>query len=581
MEIIVGIDLGTTNSEIAILRDGSKPEVIPVEGEMIMPSCVGIDPEGRLIVGRTAKNQMISHPEHTVLSIKRRMGEIATITLGDKSFSPEEISSFILAKMKSEAEKYLGHQIAKAVITVPAYFDDAQRNATKDAGVLAGLDVVRIINEPTAAALAYEAGHEENQRILVYDLGGGTFDVSLVVVENGIVEVKASHGDTHLGGDDFDRLLIDYVARRFKEQQGVDLESDLRATNRLWVAVEKAKCTLSDRPFAGIREEFIVGNHHLDMEISRDDYEEMIRPLLRKTMDAVHACLTDSLFLPNAIDKIILVGGATRTPLVTQMLQEDMGIEPHHEISPDLIVAMGAAIQGAAISGVKTKSILVDITPYTFGTRAIAEHEGMMTDDMFVPVIKRNSPLPVSKEELFYTYHDNQEKILVEIFQGEAPLASDNIFIGNFWIKGLSKAGAGSPILLNLELDINGMLKVTAKEKTTGLSKTVTMDTTKKGKVANLEEKRRNIASFMEDDEDTGDEADAFSSGVEDKQTLIVKAKGLRKRAEGLLSGVNEEDAAELSSLLEQSRQAIAAQDWETVAGLNESLSDMLFYLED
>ncbi|OQW98714.1 MAG: heat-shock protein Hsp70 [Desulfobacteraceae bacterium A6] len=581
MEIIVGIDLGTTNSEIAILRDEGKPEVIPVEGEPIMPSCVGIDPEGKLIVGRTAKNQMVSHPENTVLSIKRRMGENTTVTLGGKSFSPEEISSFILARMKSEAEKYLGHPIAKAVITVPAYFDDAQRNATKDAGVLAGLDVVRIINEPTAAALAYEAGHEENQRILVYDLGGGTFDVSLVVVENGIVEVKASHGDTHLGGDDFDRLLIDYVTKRFKEQQGVDLESDLRATNRLWVAVEKAKCTLSDRPFAGIKEEFIVGNHHLDMEISRDDYEEMIRHLLRKTMDAVHACLTDALFLPKAIDKIILVGGATRTPLVTQMLLEDMGIEPHHEISPDLIVAMGAAIQGAAISGVKTKSILVDITPYTFGTRVMAEHEGMMTDDMFVPVIKRNSPLPVSKEELFYTYHDNQEKILVEIFQGEAPLASDNIFIGNFWIKGLSKARAGSPILLNLELDINGMLKVTAKEKVTGLSKTVTMDTTKKGKVLNLEEKRRNIASLLEDDEDDRDEADAFSSDVEDKETLIVRAKGLRKRAEGLLSGVNEEDAAELSSLLEQSRQAIAAQDWETVAGLNESLSDMLFYLED
>ena len=297
-------------------------------------------------------------------------------------------------------------------------------------------------------------------------------------------------------------------------------------------------------------------------------------------MDAVHACLTDSQVLPKAIDKIILVGGATRTPLVTQMLQEDMSIEPHHEISPDLIVAMGAAIQGAAISGVKTKSILVDITPYTFGTRAIAEHEGMMTDDMFVPVIKRNSPLPVGKEELFYTHSDNQEKVLVEIFEGEAPLASDNIFIGNFWIKGLSKARAGSPILLNLELDINGMLKVTAKEKVTGLSKTVTMDTTKKGKVANLEEKRRNIASFLAEDKDDGDEADDFSD-IGDKQTLIAKAKALRKRAETLLASVNEEDAAELSGLLEQCRQAIAAQDWETVAQRNESLSDMLFYLED
>lgn len=255
METIVGIDLGTTNSEIALFKKDGKAEVIPIEGELIMPSCVGIDPTGMLIVGRTAKNQMVSHPDNTVLSIKRRMGEGTKFPLGDKLMSPEEISSLILAKLKSEAERYLGQSIKKAVITVPAYFNDAQRKATKDAGALAGLEVVRIINEPTAAALAYEAGHEENQRILVYDLGGGTFDASLVVVENGVVEVKASHGDTHLGGDDFDLLLMDYVARNFKEKHGVDLlKSDLRTTNRLWVAMEEAKRTLSDRPFAVVRE---------------------------------------------------------------------------------------------------------------------------------------------------------------------------------------------------------------------------------------------------------------------------------------------------------------------------------------
>ncbi|MFA5391728.1 MAG: Hsp70 family protein [Candidatus Omnitrophota bacterium] len=582
METIVGIDLGTTNSEIAIFLEDGKAEVIPVEGELIMPSCVGLDPAGRLIVGRTARNQMVSHPDNTVLSIKRRMGENTTVALGDKSMSPEEISSFILAKLKDAAEKHLGQPITKAVITVPAYFDDAQRKATKDAGALAGLEVIRIINEPTAAALAYEAGHEENQRILVYDLGGGTFDVSLVVVENGVVEVKASHGDTHLGGDDFDRLLIDYVARIFKEKHGVDLlKSDLRATNRLWVAVEAAKRTLSDRPFAVIREEFIFGDYHLDVEISREDYEEMIRPLLRKTMAAVHACLTDALFLPKAINKIILVGGATRTPRVSRMLEEEMGIEPHHEINPDLIVAMGAAIQGAAIGGVKTKSILVDITPYTFGTRAIAEHEGMLTDNCFVPVIKRNSPLPISKEEIFYTNVDNQEEILVEIYQGESPLASDNIFIGEFWIKGLSKAEAGNPILLNLELDVNGILKVTAKEKITGLSKTVTMDTTKTAMAGNLKEKCRNIAALLQGAEAPDDEAPDQPMDMADKNAMISKAKGLRKRAEAMMAGINEEDAAELSHLLEQSRQAIAGQEWETVEKLNESLADMLFYLED
>lgn len=291
VETVIGIDLGTTNSEVAILKEDGKVEIIPVEGEHIMPSCVGLDSEGKLVVGRTAKNQMVSHPENTVLSIKRRMGEKTRVTLGEKSYSPEEISSFILGKMKDEAEKHIGHELTKAVITVPAYFDDAQRKATKDAGALAGLDVVRIINEPTAAALAYEAGHDENRRVLIYDLGGGTFDASLVVIEQGIVEVKASHGDTHLGGDDFDKLLIDYVVNLFQEKHGVDLKTDLRAINRLWVAMEKAKCTLSDRPFAAIREEFLFGDHHLDIEISRAAYEAMIRPFLRKTMDAVHACL--------------------------------------------------------------------------------------------------------------------------------------------------------------------------------------------------------------------------------------------------------------------------------------------------
>lgn len=588
MEIIVGIDLGTTNSEISCLRTEGRPEVIPVEGETIMPSCAGIDHEGRLIVGRTAKNQMAANPEQTILSIKRRMGEKITLPLGDKAFSPEEISSFILGKLKSAAETYLGQKVEKAVITVPAYFDDAQRQATREAGILAGLDVVRIINEPTAAALAYEAGHEEKQRILIYDLGGGTFDASLVEMENGIVEVRSSHGDTRLGGDDFDRLLIDHVVLSFQEKYGIDLKSDLKAVNRLWAAVEKAKRTLSDRPFATIREEFIFGDHHLDVEISREEYEEMIRPLLRKTMTAVHACLKDAMFLPKAIDKIILVGGSTRTPLVARMLAEDMGIEPHHEINPDLIVAMGAAIQGAAMGGAKTKAILVDITPYTFGTRAIGEYAGRLTSDMYVSVIKRNSPLPVGKEELFCTNYDNQQDILVEIFQGDAPLASENIFIGNFWIKGLSKAKAGNLILLNLELDVNGILKVTAKEKATGLARTVTMDTANKGTGTNLEEKRSNVESFLREDDDMeadwddeGDGEEGHGNVAPDKQDLINRAKSLRKRAEGMIPGVNEEDAAELTDLLEKNRRAIAGHDWGTVDRLNESLSDMLFYLED
>ncbi len=589
METIVGIDLGTTNSEIALLRATGRPEIIPVDGEPIMPSCVSVDAEGRLLVGRPARNRMISHPEQTILSIKREMGKQMRIPLGDKSYLPEEISSFILAKLKAAAEQYLGQPVNKAVITVPAYFDDAQRKATREAGILAGLEVVRIINEPTAAALAYEAGHEQNQRILVYDLGGGTFDASIVVMEGGVVEVKASHGDTRLGGDDFDRLLTEHVARIFQERHGVDLLQDLRAANRLRVAVEKAKCALSDRPFASIREEYIWENQHLDLEISREEYEEMIRPLIRRTMDSVHACLTDALYLPKAIDKIILAGGATRTPLVARMLAEDMGKEPRHEINPDLIVAMGAAIQGAASGGMKTGAILVDITPYTFGTRAIGDHEGLPTDNLFVPVIKRNSPLPVSKEELFYTMYENQDKVLVEIYQGEAPLADENIFIGNFWVKGLSKAPAHNPILLKLELDINGILQVTAREKVTGLCRTVTMDIARKGEIRESEEfgDDRETRGFGDGEDDEGEEfieigkAGGKTPPPLERQQMLDQAKSLRKRAEKLLPAAGEEDAGELKDLLERSRRAIAAQNWQAVSELNEAIANLLFYLED
>ncbi len=586
METIVGIDLGTTNSEISFLEDG-KPKVIAIEGDPIMPSCVSIDRMGNLIVGRAAKNQIISDPESTVLSIKRKMGESVRIRLGDREFSPEEISSFILMELKKHAEKYLGKKVEKAVITVPAYFDDRQRKATKDAGLLAGLDVVRIINEPTAAALAYDAGHTENHNLLVYDLGGGTFDVSLVVVENGVVEVKASHGDTRLGGDDFDQLLISHVVQDFKARHGVDLNDDLRASRRLLVSAEKAKRALSDYPFVRLREEFIYKDLHLDMDISRNDYEAMIRPLLQKTLDCIQKCLKDASLLPKDIDSIILVGGATRTPMVHEIIKNEIGIEPHYEISPDLIVSMGAAIQGGVIAGHKTHSILVDITPYTFGTGAIGEHDGYIHNDVFIPIIKRNTPLPVSKGEVFYTAADNQEEVDVKIYQGEEPLAEDNIFIGNFLVKGLSRVPEGNKIVLNLELDINGILKVTAIEKCTGLSKAVTMDTQNIKPHLDIAEAQKNIASLLSDE---SEEDAAAVSGVNfkiidgaeaEKQTLLVKAKDLRKRAEKLLSSIGPEDAQEIRDLLDKSRDAVNTGDVKQLAEANTSLEDIIFYLED
>ncbi len=590
METIVGIDLGTTNSEIAALKDG-KPVVLDVENELIMPSCVGIDKTGALVVGRKARNQIISDPESTVSSIKRKMGEDAKVRLGDKEFAPEEISSFILLELKKHAEKYLGEKIKKAVITVPAYFDDRQRNATKDAGILAGLEVVRIINEPTAAAVAYDAGHTENQKILVYDLGGGTFDVSLVVVEDGVVEVKASHGDTRLGGDDFDRLLTDHVVGGFKAKHDVDLNKDLKAASRLKVAMEKAKRELSDNPFAKIREEFIYQDINLDMEISRSEYEDMVRPLLEKTLNCIHLCLKDAELLPKEIDKIILVGGSTRTPLVHEIIKNDVGIEPHYEINPDLIVAMGAAIQGGTIAGQQTDSILVDITPYTFGTSAVGEHNGEYHPDIFIPIIKRNTPLPVSKGDAFGTLMDNQEAVNVNIYQGEEPLAIDNIFIGNFLVQGLSKVPAGNKIVLSLELDINGILKVTAVEHRTGLSKVVSMDTKNTKPHLDLEEAKKNIASLIGTEEDSGECEDG--SGNEDvglkvidtedaeKREILKKAKELRKHAERLLDSVKPEDAEEIRDLLEKSLEAANENDMVCLSDINESLEDMIFYLDD
>lgn len=577
MSVIVGIDLGTTNSEIAVIRDG-KPEIIPVEGEPIMPSCVGIDPGGNILVGRTAKNQMVAAPEATILSIKRKMGENTRISLADRSFSPEEISAMILTKLKSVAETHLGEAVTEAVITVPAYFDDAQRKATRSAGELAGLKVRRIINEPTAAALAYDHDLGTDQTVLVYDLGGGTFDASLVVVQNGVVEVKASHGNTHLGGDDFDRLLMDYADDLFFEQQGVRLKTDLKAANRLWAAVEKAKRELSDAPYARIREEFILNDLHLDLEIARTDYEEMIRPLLDKTMDSVHRCFKDAAILPGAVDKVILVGGSSRTPLVSELVGNAIRTETHQEIDPDLIVAMGAAIQAGVINGQKTHSILVDITPYTFGTGAVGMLDGQMKEDIFVPLIRRGTALPAKKGDAFATMFDGQKAVDVRIFQGEAPLAEDNIFIGNFLVEGLSDCPAGNEIVLTLALDLDGLLEVTAVEKRTGLSKTVTMETDNGIAPLDLDTARENLSAALGQSPATAGNASQITDA---KQTLINVAKDLRKRAGVLIDSIDPTDAQELRSLLAGSQKAVANGDADKLAQLNESLSDMLFYLED
>ena len=599
-ELIVGIDLGTTNSELAVIRDG-QVSVVPIHGHPIMPSCVGLDPKGQLIVGQAAKNQLIAAPDNTIVSIKRKMGEPVKVGLGGQQFSPEEISSFILRELKREAERELGQAIHKAVITVPAFFNERQRKATQVAGELAGLEVVRIINEPTAAALAYGAGAKEGETMLVYDLGGGTFDVSVVVVENGVVEVKASHGDTHLGGDDFDQLLVDHAILEFKRRHNVDLIQDSKTLRRLRVVFENAKRVLSDHPFASIREEYIDGQHHLEMELSRDHYEELILPLVEKTLTCVHQSLNDASLAPKDISKVMLVGGATRTPLVQRLLQERMKLDPRFEINPDLIVAMGASIQGGVLAGQKQHSVLVDITSHTFSTTAITFAEGM--DELVcVPLIHRNTPLPASKSEVVYTMVDAQPQTKVQAYQGEGRLPEQNTFIGDFMVEGLSDAPAGSPILIHFDLDLNGLLKVTATEKATGLTKSATMDTRGR-KVLDIDHARRNIASFLSQAEPAAllDRPQSEPSDGPSEETsaapspssgsgpdpasggeLLITAKDLRKRGEALLQkNPNADDSQEIQDLIHQSGLAIRDADWSRLHELNDSLSDLLFYLED
>jgi molecular chaperone DnaK len=622
-DLIVGIDLGTTNSEIAVVRDG-QIRVLPVHGRPILPSCVGLDAAGRILVGQAARNQLVAAPEATILSIKRKMGQDVKVPLGGRELSPEEISSFILRELKTQAELELGEPVTRAVITVPAYFNERQRKATQIAGELAGLEVVRILNEPTAAALAYGAGETADERLLVYDLGGGTFDVSVVVVEQGVVEVKASHGDTQLGGDDFDQLLVDHAVLAFKQQHNVDLIPDPRALRRLKVVLEAAKCRLSDEPFVRVREEYLDGQHHLELEITRADYEAMIRPLVEKTLDCVHKALEDARLTPGQLDKVMLVGGATRTPLVQALLTERLRIEPRWEIDPDLIVAMGAAVQGGVLGGAPRSAILVDITPHTFSMAALAPR-GAFDELVCAPLIRRNTPLPAAKAELFSTVYDNQSQVQISAYQGEGELPEDNVLIGEFLIEGLSKAPAGNEVVVHFAMDLNGLLKVTATEKATGLSKSVTLDT-RSQRVMDLAAARKNLASFAPapdpagDSEDADADTDADTDGAEDLEDvdvageaegaaagapgapgapgagaepesgaggdapteLLTTAKDLRKRADVLLGReLGAEDAGEIRSLIQASATAIKARDWGQLAATNDTLSDLLFYLED
>jgi molecular chaperone DnaK len=593
-EPIIGIDLGTTNSEAAIVRNG-QPHVFAEDGNPILPSFVGLSEDGKLLVGTAARNQWVLAPERTIKSIKRKMGQDIKVHLGDQHYRPQEISAMILRSLKDRASQELGTDVRKAVITVPAYFNDTQRQATREAGELAGLEVVRIVNEPTAASLTYDPSQTELRRMLVYDLGGGTFDVSIVQVQEGVVEVLSSHGDTQLGGDDFDDLLLKHVADYFQEEHGVDLREKIVAKARLLRAVETAKRQLSDHPFARIAEEFIAEKDgqalHLNAELVRADYESMIRPLLDKTMSCVQQALDDARLTASQIDKVVLVGGSTRTPLVSQLLEERLGQPPRQEVNPDLCVAMGAAVQAALVSGVDVGAVLVDITPHSLGIKCLDPAAGFGFPFRFAPILHRNTALPASRSEVFRTVQDNQNEVEVDIYQGESDDVRHNHRVGRFLVQGLAKVPAGNQIVVQLDLNLDGMLRVSAREKATGLQKQVTIENA----LAAFEREERAVAqqrlnrlwqdrADVENGQDEDYEMDAVPElvpGPREGQRESVQARALLEKAERLANAAQPEDRAELERLMTAVRNAMTDRRWDELTTASNELSDVLFYLED
>jgi molecular chaperone DnaK len=473
MSKVIGIDLGTTNSCVAVMEGGEAVVIANVEGNRTTPSVVGFKKDGERIVGETAKRQAITNPDRTIISIKRHMGTNYKVKIDDKEYSPQEISAMILQKLKADAEAYLGTPVTQAVITVPAYFNDSQRQATKDAGKIAGLEVLRIVNEPTAAALAYGLDKQEtNQTILVYDLGGGTFDVSILELGDGIFEVKATSGDNRLGGDDFDQVIIDYLVAEFKKEHGVDLSKDRAAVQRLKDAAEKAKKELSSVLTTTISLPFITVidgvPQHMEVNLTRAKFEELSAHLVERTLGPTRQALSDAGLTASDIDKVVLVGGSTRIPAVQEAIKKLIGKEPHKGVNPDEVVALGAAIQAGVLTGDVKDVVLLDVTPLSLGIETAG--------GVFTKMIERNTTIPTSKSQIFSTYADNQTSVEIHVLQGERAMAADNKTLGRFMLGDIPPAPRGVPqIEVTFDIDANGIVNVSALDKGTGKSQKITI----------------------------------------------------------------------------------------------------------
>ena len=535
----IGIDLGTTNSVVAVM-EGGKPTVIAnAEGSRTTPSIVGFSKTGERLVGQLAKRQAILNPDKTIASIKRHMGENYKVNIDGKDYTPQEISAMILRKLADDASAYLGEKVTSAVITVPAYFNDAQRQATKDAGKIAGLDVLRIVNEPTAAALAYGLEKEKSEKVLVFDLGGGTFDVSILEIGDGVHEVLSTSGDTHLGGDDFDQKIMEWICDEFKKLEGIDLRNDKQAMQRIKEAAEKAKCELSSLMETNINLMFITadanGPKHLNMDLTRAKFEDLSRDLLNRCKVPVENALRDAGVSKSDINEVVLVGGSSRIPAVQQLVKEYTGKEPNQSVNPDEVVAVGAAIQAGVLAGEVKDIVLLDVTPLTLGIETLG---GVMT-----PLVPRNTTIPVSKSQVFSTAENNQTAVDIHILQGERPMAKDNKSLGMFRLDGIPPAMRGLPqIEVTFDIDANGIVNVSAKDKATNKEQKITITNSSNLSEADIDKMVKEAEANAAEDKKKKEEAEIKNNAT----SLIASADRIVKDFEGKI------DSADKSKLDEQ-----------------------------
>ncbi len=535
----IGIDLGTTNSVVAVM-EGGKPTVIAnAEGSRTTPSIVGFSKTGERLVGQLAKRQAIVNPDKTIASIKRHMGDNYKVNIEGKDYTPQEISSMILRKLADDASAYLGEKVTSAVITVPAYFNDAQRQATKDAGKIAGLDVLRIVNEPTAAALAYGLEKEKAEKVLVFDLGGGTFDVSVLEIGDGVHEVLSTSGDTHLGGDDFDQKVMDWICEEFKKQEGIDLKGDKQAMQRVKEAAEKAKCELSSVFETNINLPFITadanGPKHLDLNLTRAKFEELSYDLLERCKKPVEQAIQDAGISKSEINEVVLVGGSSRIPAVQKLVKDYTGKEPNQSVNPDEVVAVGAAVQAGVLAGEVKDIVLLDVTPLTLGIETLG---GVMT-----PLVPRNTTIPVSKSQVFSTAENNQTAVDIQVLQGERPMARDNKSLGMFRLEGIAPAMRGIPqIEVTFDIDANGIVNVSAKDKATNKEQKITITNSSNLSEQDIDKMVKEAEANAAEDKKKKEEAEIKNNAA----SLIGSADRVMKDFEGKI------DAADKSKLEEQ-----------------------------